>query len=314
MNKSSNNISNTVNVNQSKKRFKNIPRYIKNIPYRINNKRFKSYIASQVKKGRSFGTVDGTNETYLFDIKDTAISSKIFSSGKTYSEEEIRMFFYMTEKYYGFKPRKGDIFLDIGANIGTTSVYVAKYYKETLNVISFEPDPHNYKYLQLNIILNDCKNVTAENIGLSNKSEKKDMMVFQDNRGKNRMISPASGPLSQGEEAIKVQAICLDEYIVKNDIEKDKIKYIWIDTEGYEPYVVAGMSDLLSNGKIPLFMEFSYDIMSEDMFQLLNHVVCGTYQNYISISMQTGKEEKHKVDDLSTLYHNATEQYNLFFY
>lgn len=314
MNKSSYNVSNKMNVKGEKKRFANIPRYIKNIPHRINNKRFKNYIANEVKKGRNFGTVDGTNETYLFDIRDTAISSKIFSSGKTYSEEEIKTFFSMTEKYYGFKPQKGDIFLDIGANIGTTSVYVAKYYREILNVISFEPDPHNYKYLQLNIILNDCENVTAENIGLSNKSEKKDMMVFMDNRGKNRMLSPASGPLSQGEGTIEVEAICLDEYIAKHGIAPNRIKYIWIDTEGYEPYVVAGMSDLLSNRRIPLFMEFSYDIMSEDMFQLLNCAICKTYQNYISISMQTGKKEKHKVDDLSSLYHNTTEQYNLFFY
>lgn len=275
---------------------------------------FKRYIASQEKKGRSFAIVDGTNETYLFDTKDTAISSKTFCTGKTYSEEEIQIFFRLTEKYYGFRPQDGGIFLDIGANIGTTSVYVAKSYKDTLKVISFEPDPYNYKFLRINVILNDCENIVIENIGLSNRSEKKDMIVFFENRGRNRMLSPASGPLSQGDSTIEVQAICLDKYILNHDIEKDSIRYIWIDTEGYEPYVVAGMSDLLSNRKIPLFIEFTNNIMNDDMFELLYKTICKTYQKYISIGVQTGKREKHMIDDLSYLYRNADEQYNLFFF
>lgn len=128
------------------------------------------------------------------------------------------------------------------------------------------------------------------------------------------MLSPASGPLSQGDSTVEVQAIRLDEYILNHNIEKDSIRYIWIDTEGYEPYVVAGMSDLLSNRKIPLFIEFTNDIMNDDMFELLYKTVCKTYQNYISIGVQTGKREKHKIDDLSYLYRNANEQHNLFFF
>ena len=63
-----------------------------------------------------------------------------------------------------------EIFYDIGANIGTYSLYAAK--KKNLNVIAIEPESSSYYYLNKNIFLNNLDNkITALNIALNDKDK-----------------------------------------------------------------------------------------------------------------------------------------------
>lgn len=61
---------------------------------------------------------------------------------------------------------KGDVLYDIGANVGTYSVYAAV---KGTHVIAFEPEAQNYSLLNRNIYLNKIQDrVTAYNIAMSN--------------------------------------------------------------------------------------------------------------------------------------------------
>ncbi len=63
--------------------------------------------------------------------------------------------------------------------------------------------------------------------------------------------------MDRGGEKSKVSLIALDDYFANNRLDTSRIKYIWIDVEGFEPLVVAGASNILKRNAIPLYMEFT---------------------------------------------------------
>jgi hypothetical protein len=66
---------------------------------------------------------------------------------------------------------KGDIFLDIGANIGFYTLAASKIVGGDGRIISVEADPYNYEKLCENIALNKCQNIISCNVGVSDKKE-----------------------------------------------------------------------------------------------------------------------------------------------
>ena len=62
--------------------------------------------------------------------------------------------------------RPGDVFVDVGANVGLYSIYAAK--KKNLQVIAFEPSVFNLELLARNLFLNDLQDhVTIAPFALS---------------------------------------------------------------------------------------------------------------------------------------------------
>ncbi len=59
-------------------------------------------------------------------------------------------------------------------------------------------------------------------------------------------------PHSPAVEIKQVPMITLDQYCEYHDIEK--IDFLKIDTEGLEPFVLAGARQCLANGKIPFLL------------------------------------------------------------
>lgn len=65
--------------------------------------------------------------------------------------------------------KDGDVFIDIGSNIGLFSLIASNLVGRNGKVISFEPSPKTFKRLEENIELNELQNVKLNNIGLSDK-------------------------------------------------------------------------------------------------------------------------------------------------
>ncbi|MBL0096482.1 MAG: FkbM family methyltransferase [Bacteroidetes bacterium] len=79
--------------------------------------------------------------------------------------------------------------LDIGANIGTTSLYFASL-NANAKIISFEPHPDTFKRAEENIKLNSFRNIELLNIGLGEqKAELKLYEVNENNPGMNRILA-----------------------------------------------------------------------------------------------------------------------------
>jgi len=169
--------------------------------------------------------------------------------------------------------KKDDVFIDIGANIGTTTLEASKKIGSNGKIFSFEPNPRIFKFLQGNILLNKCKNVELFNFALGSESTN---IYFSD------IYTDESNSVQQNNNGIKVKMKTLDEVIPK-EIKIDLIK---IDTgSGYEKFVFLGATKILKNtlcinfpAITTLCKKYNYD--SKEIFDLLKQqkfIICAIF-------------------------------------
>jgi len=158
--------------------------------------------------------------------------------------------------------KKGDVVLDIGANVGSVSIMLAKKYP-FLKIYAYEAHPVNYNILKKNIEDNNVTNVNAFNYAVYSVDDHFiDINLNSDNTGaSNVFINPKDHPNLYPSEFsnIEVPTISLDSIIRTNNI--DSIKFIKMDCEGSEFEIIEN-SNLISEIKIEnlaieihLFME-----------------------------------------------------------
>ncbi len=206
--------------------------------------------ARQFNYFTSCTTADGLH--YVATSKDDTIMGTMYIKRKTWSEDDMKLFQLLAKNFYGTDDSEG-LFLDLGANIGTTGIYFTKKLAQNLKLLAFEPDPENFKLLRTNLILNDLyKKTTVENYGLGNEETEMTMYKAPWNPGANRLFQERD---DQETEIIKI--ISLDKYFAEKNISAKDVKYIWIDTEGFEPQVLFGAKNILTENPAPIFMEIN---------------------------------------------------------
>ena len=159
------------------------------------------------------------------------------------------------EKLYGLiKP--GMHILDIGANIGETSMAFSKLTGASGSVFSFEPDPQTFERLTKHLELNRCSNVSSVNKGLGKEEGELLLEEGENNSGGNR-ISPGQ----QSKQGKKIAITTLDKFSKANSISK--IDFIKIDVEGYEYHVLLGAEATIDNYRPAFFIELVDDFLKD---------------------------------------------------
>ena len=129
--------------------------------------------------------------------------------------------------------RNNDLFIDIGANIGSYTVLASAEIGS--NVICIEPIPSTFEILKNNISINNVKlNTTALNIGLSSKEA---TLKFTKSLDTVNHVST-----SIDSEFIEVKVNTLDNITLVLDL-----CLIKIDVEGFETEVLNGEKRVLEN-------------------------------------------------------------------
>ena len=145
--------------------------------------------------------------------------------------------------------KKGEVVLDIGANIGYYTLIFARLVGEKGKVFAFEPDPNNFQILKKNVELNGYKNVILINKAVANKSGKLKFYLSEVNMGDHRIYDSYDG-----RKNIEVKCIKIDEYFQDY---KGKIDFVKMDIQGSETGAILGMAKLLGkNNKIRIISEF----------------------------------------------------------
>jgi FkbM family methyltransferase len=128
--------------------------------------------------------------------------------------------------------RKEDMFIDIGANIGSYTLLSAS--EVGAETVSFEPIPQTFKVLKTNIVLNDLEvNTRALNIGLGSQ---KGMLKFTASLDTVNHVATL-----KDTNTIDVQIERFDGVI--SNLHKPTL--IKIDVEGFESEVIDGMRNTL---------------------------------------------------------------------
>lgn len=139
------------------------------------------------------------------------------------------------------KLNEGDVFVDIGANIGYLTILASKRVGASGHVYSYEPSEREYSRLLRNLAVNKTSNVHASRLALSNFTGQVALWVSEEHTGLNRILSP--GANVAGDVSVPVSR--LDELLYLPEI-----KLIKIDVEGAEFLVLEGMTALFNRTAI----------------------------------------------------------------
>lgn len=166
--------------------------------------------------------------------------------------------------------RKGDIYIDIGANIGTTTLVAAKAVGDAGIVFCFEPNKRTYKALITNIKKNKFSNILAKQCALGSKEG---TVLFSDknNDDMNRV--------SIGGEGNTVPLSTLDSYT--NHI--NNIRLMKIDVEGYEMEVLQGAVQTLKKTEMVFFESIEQNAQN--------------YNNSVSLLIFFLKQNSFRIED-----------------
>lgn len=152
--------------------------------------------------------------------------------------------------------KPGDVFVDIGANIGYFSLLSANY-QPTAKIISIEPAKTVYEKLKENISVNNFKNIIAINSAVGEISEEKELFISgSDNLGMSSFMQPEN---YSGKKE-KVPVIKLDDWF--KTCELTKIDLVKLDVEGSELAALKGMKDILENYQPLIIVEINPGTLS----------------------------------------------------
>lgn len=137
--------------------------------------------------------------------------------------------------------KKGDVFYDIGANVGFFTVIGARLVGSKGSVFAFEPLQANIKYIKKNIAVNKFQNVKVIEKAVSNYSGWGKLNVAAFSGGS--ALSTAAVP-PDFVETIDVEMVMIDDLVLHHEMPPPSI--IKIDVEGAELEVLAGMKKTIS--------------------------------------------------------------------
>lgn len=136
--------------------------------------------------------------------------------------------------------RKGETFVDVGANVGYYSLRTALDNSDGIKVIAIEAHPHTHAALLRNIECNGLEGIiTAINKAVGDKNQ--DMVMYEKRSDGITMYGNSSVCIAfDGEEYIHVECDTLD-----NILEGKRVDVLKMDIEGAEVMALAGATRVL---------------------------------------------------------------------
>lgn len=195
--------------------------------------------------------------------------------------------------------KNGDVFIDIGANIGSYSLIASKEVGESGKVIAFEPINSIYSKLKKNIELNEAKNI--EILPLAVYNEKKQINLFCSNLENEGMSSIIENDQCSGKIET-VEAIKLDNFINENNIQK--VDFIKIDIEGAELPALQGMVETITKNLPLVLIEISESVLTNAIYSADDIINFFKNHNYQLFQIKENGFTQPLTDIVNTAYTN----------
>jgi FkbM family methyltransferase len=196
--------------------------------------------------------------TFLYNVHDSFVGRSLDRYGEWCEAEldALRQF---------VKP--GQTVLDVGANVGTHTVFFAKQVGDRGCVLAFEPQRLAYQNLCANIALNALVNVVARQQGIGRRAETARLPVFDPRKETN------------------FGAVCLLGHAVGEPVEVIRIDDLWlghcdlikVDVEGMQCDVLEGARETITAHRPVLFVENNVDDLSRATIGLIDSLGYDAY-------------------------------------
>jgi FkbM family methyltransferase len=202
-------------------------------------------------------TSDG--HRFFLDAKDLHISLHVLEHG--HWEDHVRDVMMQI-----LKP--GSTFVDVGGNVGLHTIFAASIVGATGKVFAFEPLPHMFKTLKLNIDINGMGGiVTPFQMAVSDVEETKTFSNFKSHSAMSGFTVPQirletfNETEEQSVEVIEVLTTTLDQKFANQRVHGLKI-----DVEGYESLVIRGAHEVIkNNADIGLIVEWDPHLIEKTL-------------------------------------------------
>jgi FkbM family methyltransferase len=157
---------------------------------------------------------------------DRFISSQIAQTGEwePFETELIQCFL-----------RPGDVFVDIGANIGWYTIVAASIVGVNGHVYAFEPARDNFELAVRNLILNGLQNVTLEQMAITDRAGTDLLYLSTENLGDHRLF-----PSDEERSSQAVPVTSLRKYF---EGKSTPIRMLKVDAQGSEARIFEGLPD-----------------------------------------------------------------------
>lgn len=179
------------------------------------------------------------SETFFLDLSEDMCHTCFYHGDVPYER--------FTEAFLRTFLRDGDVFLDVGANIGYFTRIASKAVGTTGHVHAFEPMPQAIRLLRKNC--EHLRNVCIHEHALSNHDGSSDFSV----RKQGETSSLGDDP--QAAQVIRVRTDTIDNLFSA----QDRVDAIKIDVEGYELEVLQGARGTIRTKQPLLYLEFLGD-------------------------------------------------------
>jgi len=192
---------------------------------------------------------------FLVSTRDTGVGRTLFTQRQRAEMATLRAALRIIRREGRARSGANQTFIDVGANIGTTTVPALLVHGFKRAVV-LEPDPLNYKLLRLNAVLNGIDDqVTSFNIAASDDNGPALLDLAASNFGDHRLVlGPVKRRQSRGRAGmVKVERRTLDDLAASGAFEAEDIGLLWIDTQGHEGRVLSGAGSLLERGVPTVF-------------------------------------------------------------
>lgn len=167
-----------------------------------------------------------------------------------YGAFEKSLVYFLSDALNALAPR--GIFIDIGANVGHHSLYMANFASK---VHAFEPFAPVLEKLAAQIRRNSLDNIELHPVGLSDANTR---MPFYAPTGRNAGIGSFDASTAQkGNQVIgDLELVRADDYFVRKGIKQ--VDLIKMDVEGFEKPALLGMKQVLEKSRPLVVMEITY--------------------------------------------------------
>jgi len=157
--------------------------------------------------------------------------------------------------------------MDVGANMGVTTMAISRRIGQEGEVYAFEPVPRYFHMLERNLSVNSLDNVKAFPLALTDHVGTVGLY--------DRDLS--SGIVSEeGAPKLEVSSTTIDDFTEEQAV--DRIDLIAMDCEGSELLVLRGAENTLRTNRPSVFCEIHHGFLSQlgqsasDIFEYLRHL------------------------------------------
>lgn len=163
----------------------------------------------------------------------------------------------------------GQIFFDVGANVGFYTLLASRIVGSTGRTIAFEPSPRNIAYLRRHVALNKAANVTIVPVACADQTG---IELFRD--GENNALGHLVDAADERDyecapRASLVATLALDKVAEKLHVVPDVIK---IDVEGAELRVLHGAASLLTDVRPTVLLSTHSDELRDSCLLYLRNI------------------------------------------